>query len=77
LELSIHRKILFDMMSTAGTPSASEVVLSYCMNPSDAQGPVFTAEDPQRYSRCVSAVSNIGLYSPPAKDTIFKLMVRE
>lgn len=57
-----------------GTTGATDVLLDYCINMDVGQLDSMH-EDPNLHSRCISAVTNIGLYSPPSEKVLIKLMV--
>ena len=72
--INIYREILWNLMSTAGTTGAANVLLDHCINTDVGQVDA-RHEDPNLHARCVSAVTNVGLYCPPSEKVIMKMIV--
>ena len=64
--LSLDSKVLWDLMSTAGTAGTAKVLLDICI------------QDNMRHAhfwRCKEAITTIGLFAPPSEMIINRMMV--
>ncbi|KAL8591031.1 hypothetical protein ACOMHN_002576 [Nucella lapillus] len=63
----LKMKILWNLMSQAGATQTSEVLLEECLQIQDEQ-------HVPSFNSCISAVTSIGIYSPPSEKIIIALL---